>query len=92
MNAFRSTLEWIFYATVESITGRMLDISEGGACVECASDLAGQPMQLRFSLPELNEPLRIEGVRTWMRGTKLGIHFTSFADASQTALTNWLQQ
>lgn len=75
-----------------TITGRMIDISEGGACVECELDLTGQPIQLRFSLPGLEKPLTIEGARTWTRDAKLGIRFTSFADASQTALTNWLQQ
>jgi hypothetical protein len=73
-------------------TGRMVDISEGGACVECSFELAPQPIQLGFSLPGLNQRLRIEGVSTWTRGSQLGIHFTSFAEASQTALTEWLRK
>jgi hypothetical protein len=73
-------------------TGRTVDISEGGACVECGLELAAQSIQLGFSLPGLNQRLRIEGIPTWTRGSKLGIHFTSFAEASQTALTEWLRK
>ena len=75
-----------------TITGKIIDVSEGGACVECALELTGQPIQLGFSLPGLKDPLRMEGVRTWTSGAKFGIRFTSFADKSQAALTNWLQQ
>lgn len=81
-----------FVCDGRTVTGKMVDISEGGACVECDLDLAGRSIQLGFSLPGLNEPLRIEGVRTWTRGAKLGIRFTSFADAAQTRLKDWLQK
>jgi PilZ domain len=57
-------------------TGRIIDISEGGACPECDFEFAAQPIRLGFSLPGLKQPLRIEGVATWKRGSKLGIHFT----------------
>jgi hypothetical protein len=57
-------------------TGRIIDISEGGACAECDFEFAAQPIRLGFSLPGLKQPLRIEGVATWKRGSKLGIHFT----------------
>ena len=71
--------------------GRMLDISFGGACVECSLAAASQPLQLGFSLPGLKQRLRIQGIQTWQHGSKIGIQFTSFVEASQTALKEWLQ-
>jgi PilZ domain len=69
----------------------MLDISERGACIECTVPISKQqPLQVRFSLPGTAATLRFEAVPAWIRGTKIGIQFTSADEESQKALCHWL--
>jgi hypothetical protein len=68
----------------------MLDISERGACLECASPIASQPLQLRFSLPGLTQHLILDGFAAWARAGKTGIQFTSLAESSHVDLCKWL--
>jgi len=70
--------------------GRMLDISEQGACLECPLPPAAQLLQLSFFLPQVAQQLKIAGVVAWRREHKVGIQFTSFADLSQIHLSEWL--
>lgn len=69
---------------------KMVDISERGACIECPLPLAKQPLQLSFSLPGLKQQFRIEGIAAWTNAGKVGVQFMSFAEGSQTVLTEWL--
>jgi CheY-like chemotaxis protein len=70
--------------------GRIVDISERGACIDYLFPLPMHPVQLVFSLPGLNKRLRIEGLPAWARSGKVGVQFTSFADGSQALLSQWL--
>jgi PilZ domain len=70
--------------------GKMLDISERGACIECAVPIPKLPLRVQFLLPGLTQPFSIEAVPAWTRGTKSGIQFTSVDEASQAALSQWL--
>lgn len=74
----------------QRLTGKMLDISERGACIECTFATPKQPLRVKFLLPGLAETLCIEAVPAWTRGTKTGIQFTSVDEASKTALSEWL--
>ena len=69
---------------------KMVDISERGACIECPNAVAKQPLQLRFSLPGLKQPFRIEAIAAWTNAEKVGVQFMSFAEGSQTVLNDWL--
>jgi hypothetical protein len=71
-------------------TGRMLDISERGACIECAIPVPSQPLEVRFSLPGFAQALTIQAVPAWMRGGKIGIQFTLLDELSKAALSQWL--
>jgi hypothetical protein len=71
-------------------TGRMLDISERGACIECAIPIPIQPLEVRFSLPGFTQALKIQGVPAWMRGSKIGVQFTLLDEFSKAALSQWL--
>lgn len=73
-----------------SVMARMLDISEQGACLECALTISAPSLQLSFFLPGVIQQLKIAGVLAWTRGHKAGIQFTSFADLSQLHLSEWL--
>jgi len=74
------------------IAGKMLDISERGACIECAIPVPQQPLQVQFLLPGSAQSLNIEAVAAWTRGTKTGIQFTSIDEASRTTLSQWLMR
>ena len=70
--------------------GRMLDISERGACIEFATPIPSQPLEVRFSLPGFTQALAIQAVPAWMRGTKIGVQFTLLDEVSKAALSQWL--
>lgn len=70
-------------------TGQMLDISERGACVECAVPMPKQAMQLRFCLPG-SQTIRVEALPAWARGAKIGIQFTAVDEAARAAISQWL--
>jgi PilZ domain len=72
------------------LAGRMLDISERGACIECTVPIPKQPFEVCFLLPGLAQALRIDAMPAWTHGTKSGIQFTSLDEASQAALSQWL--
>ena len=69
---------------------RMVDISERGACIEFPLPVTKRPMQLSFSLPGLKQQFRVEGIAAWTNAGKVGVQFMSFAEGSQTVLTEWL--
>jgi hypothetical protein len=84
-------LDTEFQCNGRRLTGKMLDISERGACIECTVPISKQqPLQVRFSLPGTAATLRFEAVPAWIRGTKIGIQFTSADEESQKALCHWL--
>lgn len=72
------------------LTGKVLDISERGACIDCAVPIPKQSLELCFVLPGLVQALRIKGIPAWIHGTKVGIQFTSVDEIAQTALSEWL--
>jgi hypothetical protein len=72
------------------ITGKMVDISERGACIECALPVPKQLFRVQFLLPGSAQPLNIEAVPAWTRGKKTGIQFTSLDEASRSTLCQWL--
>lgn len=74
----------------QRLAGKMLDISERGACIECELPIPRQPLQVQFLLPGLSQPFIIEAVPAWTRGTKSGIQFMPLDQTTQTALSQWL--
>ncbi len=71
--------------------GKMIDISEHGACIECSLPPYTKSLELAFSLPGLNHRLKVEGITAWTRGCEMGIRFTSIEEASQPVLIQWLK-
>lgn len=73
-------------------SGRMIDISAHGACIECSLPLPyTKALELAFLLPGLNQRLKIEGTAAWTRGSEMGIRFTSIEESSQPILAGWLR-
>lgn len=72
-------------------SGKMIDISEHGACIECSLPPYTKSLELAFLLPGLNQRLKIEGIAAWTRGSEMGIRFTSIEESSQPVLTQWLR-
>ena len=75
-----------------TVDGKMIDISERGACIECSLPPHIKSLQLDFLLPGLSQQLRIEGITAWIRGSKVGIQFTSVDESSQAVLIQWLRK
>jgi CheY-like chemotaxis protein len=73
------------------VTGKMIDLSEHGACIECSLPPYTKSLELAFLLPGLNQGLKIEGIAAWTRGSEMGIRFTSIEESSQPALIQWLR-
>jgi len=73
------------------INGKMIDLSEQGACIECSLPPYTKSLELGFLLPGMSQRLKIEGIAAWTRGSEMGIRFTSIEESSQLALIQWLR-
>lgn len=75
-----------------TVDGKMIDISEHGACIECCLPLPyTKSLELAFLLPGLKQQLKIEGTAAWTRGSEMGIRFASTEQSSQPVLIEWLR-
>lgn len=74
-----------------TVTGKMIDVSERGACIECSLPPHTKSLELGFLLPGSDQQLKMEGIAAWTRGSQVGIQFTSVQEPSQAALVQWLK-
>lgn len=74
-----------------TISGKMIDISERGACLECSLPPHAKSLELAFLLPGSNQQVKMEGITAWARGSQVGIQFTSSQESSQSRLVQWLR-
>jgi hypothetical protein len=83
-------IDIILMCNGRTMTARMVDISERGACLECPLPISSQQVQLEFCLPGLKQAVKIDGVPAWCRAGRVGIQFTAIAENSRVALSEWL--
>jgi hypothetical protein len=74
--------------------GRMLDVSLPGCLLESAAALkAGDYVQLRLFLPDLQHPLHVPlaAVR-WVEGNRIGLEFIRTSQEEQTRLEQFVRR
>jgi c-di-GMP-binding flagellar brake protein YcgR len=77
-----------------AFSGSLRDLSQGGALIESVTVLRkGQPIQLRFVLPETEIPIEAVGHVSWSDPMgRAGVEFKTLPDAAQQELTRWVIQ
>ena len=100
---FRATVDFPVTVIVPGdeliLTGNALDLSRGGMRVATATDLpAGQPIMLRFVLPEGQRELLVRAriVLSFFNASSKtyahGIAFTQYTSQDHDEISSWLQR
>jgi uncharacterized protein (TIGR02266 family) len=72
---------------------QITDISHGGVFVDTATPLPeGQAVQLRFALPNQEEPMTVEAAVAWNQSSVgMGLRFTRVAPQDQAVIDGFVQ-
>jgi DNA-binding response OmpR family regulator len=72
--------------------GAVVDISESGVGLECERELqVGQQLQIEFSLPGSDRPVRCTGKVARVESGRVGIQFLYLSAASAELVMTWLR-
>jgi CheY-like chemotaxis protein len=72
--------------------GAVVDISESGVGLECEQELkVGQQLQIEFSLPGSDRPVRCTGKVARVESGRVGIQFLYLSAASAEVVMTWLR-
>jgi CheY-like chemotaxis protein len=72
--------------------GTVVDMSESGVGLECERDLqVGQQLQIEFSLPGSDRPVRCTGKVARVESGRVGIKFLYLSAASAEVVMTWLR-
>jgi PilZ domain len=70
-----------------------VNISEGGMAVSTFVPLiAGEDVQVQFTLPEQEGPFVAESKICWLKSGHLGVRFASLSEKHKSGLQDWLSQ
>ncbi len=70
-----------------------VNISEGGMAVSTFVPLiAGEEVQVHFTLPDHQGPFLTESTICWLKSGRLGVRFVSLSPEHQSELQDWLSQ
>ena len=75
-------------------TGTIVNLSEGGCCVETASQVyTGIQLALRLHVPGEEAPIRVEQAAVrWTRGHELGVGFINMTPPHKERLSQFLER
>jgi len=70
-----------------------VNISEGGMAVSTFVPLiAGEEVQVQFTLPDHEGPFVAESAICWLKSGRLGVRFASLSEKHKSELQDWLSQ
>ncbi len=70
-----------------------VNISEGGMAVSTFVPLiAGENVQVHFTLPDREGPFVAESTICWLKSGRLGVRFASLSEEHKSGLQDWLSQ
>ena len=71
--------------------GRVSDVSEGGACIQTAAELAvGSPLAMAFPLDD--EVVMARGEIVWVRGGSVGVSFSYLSPFDGKAISKYCRR
>ncbi len=74
----------------DNISGRTLEIGEGGIGVVVASQLLlGESVRVEFLLPHMNTPVRATAIVRYQRAQCFGLEFLRLPDEQQSVIRYW---
>jgi hypothetical protein len=72
---------------------RTVNISEGGMAVSTSVPLNdGEPVQVRFTMPDNKEPFFAESTICWLKTAHCGVRFVSLPRERKSELQQWLSR
>jgi c-di-GMP-binding flagellar brake protein YcgR len=70
-----------------------VNISEGGMAISTFVPLiAGEDVQIQFTLPDHKGPFLAESKICWLKSGRLGVRFVSLSEEHKSELQGWLSQ